>query len=163
MNISEEVSFDNRQRGNVEVPLTQSPSEPVATFTFDKDGHTERFPLFKKLFLALVIILTATLSFGLGRLSGVGNREGIKVEYDAELTTDNLRPTTASAINSISPKTSELTDLQTSVVASKNSSKYHYPYCPGAKQIAEKNKLTFASPAAAEASGYILASNCKPK
>lgn len=124
--------------------------------SFDKDGRIERFPLIKKLFLALVIILVATLSFGIGRLTSEPSRQGIKVEYDPALQS-------ASAITSL-PSNLPTSNLQTSVVVgSKNGAKYHYPHCPGAKQIAEKNKVVFASPTVAEASGYTLAANCKLK
>lgn len=116
--------------------------------SFDKEGRIERFPLFRKLFLTLVIILVAVIAFGIGRLSVVGNREPIKIEYNPEMT------------NAQGPMTNENSAF---IVASKNSSKYHYAYCPGARQISEKNKLTFATPAAAEAAGYILASNCKAR
>jgi hypothetical protein len=47
------------------------------------------------------------------------------------------------------------------VVASKNGTKYHYPWCAGAKQIAEKNKISFPSIEAARAAGYTPAANCK--
>ncbi len=49
------------------------------------------------------------------------------------------------------------------VVASKNSKGklYHFTWCPGASMIAEKNKITFASEAAAIAAGYTLAGNCQ--
>ncbi|MDO8424290.1 MAG: hypothetical protein Q7S54_01620, partial [bacterium] len=53
--------------------------------SFDKEGHVERFPLFRKLFLALVIILVAALSFGIGRLSVAGDREPVRIEYDPEI------------------------------------------------------------------------------
>ena len=117
---------------------------------FDNSGHIERYPMAKKFYLSAVIILVATLAFGLGRLSVIGGREPVRIEYNQELTTNN-RQLTASVINS-----------QTSVIASKNGKKYHYSSCPGANQIAEANKITFPTPEAAEASGYTLANNCKP-
>ena len=128
--------------------------------SYDKDGNIERFPLFKKFFLPIAIILTATLSFGIGRLSVVGNREPIKIEYNPEISNSLPVPNTqtnqaASAVTA--------TKSDTSVVVSKNGSKYHYPYCPGAKQIKEENKIVFASPTVAEAAGYTLAANCKPR
>ncbi len=124
--------------------------------SYDKDGHIERFPLFRKLFLSLIIILVALLSFGIGRLSVTGDREPIKIEYDPTLTESSTPSVsqTANVINAIG---------NTEVVASKNSSKYHYPYCAGAKQIKEENKIVFASPSAAEASGFTLAANCSPR
>ena len=134
--------------------------------SYDKDGRIERpasigvnFPLFRKLFLSSTIILVALLSFGIGRLSVVGNREPVRIEYDEQLTTDDLQPTTnknqtASVINAVREK---------SVIASKNGARYHYPHCAGAKQIKEENKIIFPTPAAAEAAGYTLAANCKPR
>ncbi|MEK7227659.1 MAG: hypothetical protein AAB641_02095 [Patescibacteria group bacterium] len=56
---------------------------------FDKEGHIEsagwRIPLFRKLFLALVIILLVALSFGLGRLSVSGVKESIRIEFDPSI------------------------------------------------------------------------------
>lgn len=125
--------------------------------SFDKEGNVERFPILKKLFIPLVIILVAGLSFGIGRLSVVGKREAVRIEYDPQLTTYNQQPAintgqTASVINAIK---------QDGIVASKNGTKYHFPHCAGAKQIKEENKIVFATPAAAEAAGYTLAANCK--
>ena len=121
MNISEEVSFGN-------------------------DGHIERFPMVKKLFLALVIILVAALSFGIGRLTGEGSREPIRVEYDQSISNNVQKNQTAGALNAI--------------IASKNGKKYYYSHCGGVNRIKEENKITFATPEAAQASGYSLASGC---
>lgn len=49
----------------------------------------------------------------------------------------------------------------TVVVASKSGSKYHYPWCGGAKQIKEENKIFFNSPQEARNAGYTPAANCK--
>lgn len=118
--------------------------------SYDKDGRIERWPLFQKLFLSLVIILVALLSFGIGRLTVAGNGEPIRVEYDPTISNSQ----TADVISAVG---------ETSVVASKNGSKYHFLHCPGAKQIKEENKIVFATPAAAEAAGFTLAANCLPR
>jgi hypothetical protein len=47
------------------------------------------------------------------------------------------------------------------LVASKSGTKYHFPSCPGATQIAEKNKIWFNSYAEAQKAGYTAAANCK--
>ena len=47
------------------------------------------------------------------------------------------------------------------VVASVNSDKYHYLYCPGAKRIKEENRIYFKSALEAQQAGFVLASNCK--
>ena len=120
--------------------------------SYDKDGHIEHFPLFKKLFLSIVIILVAVLSFGIGRLSVVDNSQPIKIEYDPVISS---QASVSSALSNI--------ENSSSVVVSKNGSKYHYQYCSGAKQITEGNKIIFATPSAAEVAGYTLASNCKPR
>lgn len=133
--------------------------------SYNKDGQIERFPLFKKLSLSVTIILVAGLSFGIGRLSVIGNREPVKIEYDQSLIEQptSLAPSvnqTAAVINavgkSVQPSSSE-------VVVSKNGTRYHYLYCGSAKQIKEENKIIFPTPEAAEAAGYTLAANCKPR
>ncbi|PIQ66617.1 MAG: hypothetical protein COV96_00515 [Candidatus Zambryskibacteria bacterium CG11_big_fil_rev_8_21_14_0_20_42_18] len=139
------------------------------TFSYDKEGKVERFPLFKKLFLSATIILVASLSFGIGRLSVVGDREPIKIEYDEQLITDNRQPTTstsqtATVINTTEKKLAPPSvSSDGGVVVSKNGIRYHYLHCSGAKQIKEENKIFFATPEAAEAAGYSLAANCSPK
>lgn len=137
------------------------------TVSYDKDGEVVRFPFFRKIFLSLVIILVATLSFGIGRLSVVGNREPIKIEYNEDLANDSLTTlpntpssnsaTVVNAVKAVTPTTSQ------TVVVSKNGTKYHYLHCSGAKQIKEENKIVFASPSLAESAGYTLAANCKPR
>ncbi|MBX4206449.1 hypothetical protein KW784_01550 [Candidatus Parcubacteria bacterium] len=127
------------------------------TISFDKDGAVEpRGWLYRarhhvhRLFLTLVILLVAVLSFGIGRLTSGGKSEPIKIEYDASLATPVASLPVALPQNG-------------GVVASKSGSKYHYPSCPGAKQIKEANKITFPSPQAAEAAGYTLAANCQSR
>jgi len=58
-------------------------------------------------------------------------------------------------------KTQTARDKGDQVVASKNSTLYHYPWCSGAQRIKEKNKITFVSEQEAQSRGYALASNCK--
>ena len=134
--------------------------------SFDKDGNVEpdgfRGLVFRKLFLGLTIILIATLSFGLGRLS-VSERKGIELKFDPDLVTEGGEAIqSGAAINSTSMSPAA-TYKAGEVVTSSKGTKYHYPHCPGAKQISEANRLIFASAEAAEASGYTLAGNCSPR
>jgi hypothetical protein len=113
-----------------------------------------------KLFLSLIIILVATLSFGVGRLSVMGNREPMKIEIDESLIQQSGQkstPNTASVIQALPKQGASAGE----VVASSKGSKYHYPHCSGAKQISENNRIVFKSPGEAEAAGYTLAANCK--
>lgn len=148
---------------------------------FEEKGNTETIcysesggaiPFLNKVYLALVIVLISTLSFGLGRLTGGGEKEGVRIDYDPEISSSQFpisnsnRATVINAVsnigNSLETENSKI-ENSTQVVGSKNSTKYHYPHCSGAKLIKEANKVTFASPTAAEAAGYTLAGNCTPK
>lgn len=131
------------------------------TISFDKSGQAEESrpgrDLIRHLFLSLVIILTATLSFGVGRLTSPGAGQGIKIEYDPSLTA-TPSSISASAASSLSAPS---TPSDAEVVGSKNGTKYHYLHCPGAKQIKEANKITFTSAETAKSAGYTLAANCQ--
>ena len=103
-------------------------------------------------FVPIVIILIAIISFSLGRISGLQEkREPVRV------ISENM--------GEVKGMTTEIQPLQNTtegqVVASKNGTKYHYPWCAGAKQIAEKNLITFDSIEKARAAGYTPAANCK--
>ena len=47
------------------------------------------------------------------------------------------------------------------VVAAKNGTKYHYPWCSGATRMKEENKIYFESVEKAREAGYEPAANCK--
>jgi len=94
--------------------------------------------------LISVLILISVGSFGLGRMSVQGPEDkAITIEYTEEQGSGEQNTTT---------------DL---IVASKNGTKWHFTHCPGAKQISEKNKVTFDSVVDAENAGYTRALNCK--
>lgn len=117
---------------------------------------------------ALIIILVAISSFCLGRISKIQEAKGqvrvvseknnpldppyIKGEIEQKTVTPEVQG--ATTVN-------KETGTGTEVVASKNGTKYHLPTCAGAKQISEKNKITFKSIEEARASGYTPAANCK--
>ncbi len=135
-------------------------NDNTETFKLDEGGGLKK-PSLQKFFLPVVFILACTMSFGLGRLTILENNTPIRIEYDEELANDKL-PSTASAINTLNTATPAAIS-NTTVVASSKSDKYHYLYCPGAKQIAEKNKIVFTSPAQAESAGFTLAANCSAR
>ena len=101
----------------------------------------------KDLILVMVIILVALISFGLGRLSKIG-------ESRVPITIENLSTTT---------QIEKITDNKIigNFVASKNGTKYHYPWCAGAQSIKEENKIWFSTAEEAQKAGYEPASNCK--
>ncbi len=139
------------------------------TISFDKHGEAvgRGLPLrarhhVRNLFLSLVILLVSALSFGIGRLTAQPAGQGIKIEYDPSLSAA-AAPLTSESFPRKDSAPSSLSTPSGSVVASKSGSKYHYPSCPGAKQIKESNKISFPSAQAAEAAGYTLAANCSRK
>lgn len=103
------------------------------------------------LFIALMLILVGTASFGLGRLS-------VSEKPKTAVTTSSFLASPAEALKTNSSETAE---TDGSVVASKKGTKYHYPWCSGAKTIAEENKIVFASIEEARNAGYTPAANCK--
>ena len=62
--------------------------------------------------------------------------------------------------SAISEEGTETPVVLQQVVASKNGTKYHLPWCPGAKQIKDENKITFISAEEARVQGYTPAANC---
>lgn len=100
------------------------------------------------IFLATLIILVAFASFGLGRLSKIQIvRTPLKIEQVAQTVA------VGEAVGEV-----KSTGMY---VASKNGTKYHFPWCSGAKSISEANKIWFNSVEEARAAGYTPASNCK--
>lgn len=47
------------------------------------------------------------------------------------------------------------------LVGSVNSTKYHFPWCPGAQRIKDSNKIYFENTEVAREAGYSAAANCK--
>lgn len=93
--------------------------------------------------IVLIIILTATGSFGLGRISAKsGLSEHISVASAAMADTEPM-------------------PLGGLLVASSRGSRYHFPWCAGAQQIAAQNKIWFESATDAREAGYTPARNCK--
>ncbi|PIT91510.1 hypothetical protein COU17_00030 [Candidatus Kaiserbacteria bacterium CG10_big_fil_rev_8_21_14_0_10_49_17] len=113
----------------------------------------EKIKSFEPLLLILAIILVGTAGFGLGRLSVLETAtEPVWIEYPEGYSGEDILSASAARAPEIAGG---------EVVASKNGSKYHYPWCSGAKRIAEKNLITFSSITEARAAGYEPAANCK--
>ena len=101
------------------------------------------------LILGLAVFLITIISFNIGRIYNTGSsKNSISITGSKETITNN------NVANIPTP----ILDLR--VVASKNSNKYHYLWCSGAKMIKESNKIYFNSSSEAENGGYTLAGNC---
>lgn len=91
----------------------------------------------------LVLILASSASFGLGYLAGTDTGQG-----------SSLRLEGAPLVGSTTPG---------AVAASKNGTKYYFPWCTGILRISDANKVWFTSAASARTAGYTLGANCASK
>lgn len=121
------------------------------------------------LYIVAIILLVGIGSFGLGRLSAIWpKKEPITFsKWNTPLEEGNRASTgqnEAQKAPSQSPKAQTASLLEATkkgeYVASKNGTAYHFPWCPGAKQIKEENKIFFNTKEEAEKAGYKPAGNC---
>ncbi len=124
--------------------------------------------LVEDLLIVTVILLVGVGGFGLGRLSvSNGNKSPIRIinSTSTDLVSE-MSGGSGGAPSDIPPSikaSNASTDhSNTSVVASKSGTKYHYLWCSGAQRISEQNKIVFDNKGLAERAGYTLASNCNP-
>ena len=113
-------------------------------------------------YLFAVIILIALLAFGIGRLSALyGQESDFKVMMPSQV--DGEGRVLGASQGSVPADTLTTVNSASSgaYVASKTGSKYHLPWCAGARSIKEENKVYFATKEEAEARGYEPAANCK--
>jgi len=124
------------------------------------------------LLVGMIIVLIGTLSYGVGRISTIESHNlPIKISNPVQGDVKGVSTTTSiqkSKKVDVTPDTpaktnisSESENLSSVVVASKSSTKYHYPWCSGAKRIAPKNLITFSSIDEARKAGLTPAANCK--
>jgi len=122
--------------------------------------------------VGMIIVLIGTLSYGVGRISTIESHNlPIKITNPVQGDVKGVSTTTSiqkSKKVDVTPDTpaktnisSESENLSSVVVASKSSTKYHYPWCSGAKRIAPKNLITFSSIDEARKAGLTPAANCK--
>ena len=119
----------------------------------------------KDIFLSLCIVLISVIGFNLGRINAL-NKTPTNIKEPANKA--NIFDVANSKSEILNPKQTQNPKFQSlksdpRVVASKASStkKYHFTWCPGAKQIKETNKLWFENDIAARRAGYTLAGNCQ--
>lgn len=110
--------------------------------------------------IALLIILVATASFGLGRLSKI-EAEVSPVRFTTPTSVPAVSSTIAGQGASVAGSATLSSDASEVVVGSKNGSTYHFPWCGGAMRIKEENKVSFINSVEARKAGYEPAKNCK--
>jgi|SRR3989344_457261 len=112
--------------------------------------------------LAIAIVLISITAFNLGKISVLNQQKTPITITEPGIANGQGTMNSKSGIVNSKPTTSNQ-KLETRVVVSKNSTSkvYHFPWCPSASKIADKNKLTFATEATAISAGYTLAGNCQ--
>ncbi|TSC60055.1 MAG: Extracellular nuclease [Parcubacteria group bacterium Gr01-1014_107] len=133
--------------------------EKIKSF-FRESGSRE------KALTVAIIFLVGSASFGLGRLSVLeSKKEPVRIEnlpLQAKISGGaNVKKELPLADGQVEEGQAQTLPAGGMLVGSKNSDKYHFPWCSGAKRIKEENKVYFASAEEARASGYTPASNCK--
>jgi len=104
-------------------------------------------PIENDLIIVIIIILVTFTVFGLYKLAELrGNKTPITIEK-------KIAAGEKSVLNA--ENTEKL------FVASKNGTKYYYPWCSGVSRIKEENKVWFSSADEAKKAGFAPAANCK--
>jgi hypothetical protein len=121
--------------------------------------------------LIAIVILSSSASFGLGILEGRQTGEGSALTITELATTSPTEPITtstpkpATTLHTLQPAAAAAAPTTLPAggqfVASKNGTKYYFPWCGTVKNIKEENKVWFPTREAAVAAGYQPASNCK--
>ncbi len=121
------------------------------------------FPPKDLILKVIILFLVATASFGFGRMIRLEEKTPVVIRGNGE----NLSPVNTNFSQNEFGKglTSEVKGVTNSnsdvVVASKSGTKYHFPWCAGAKRILDENKIFFDSSEEARKAGYTPAANCK--
>jgi hypothetical protein len=117
------------------------------TIPLDKSGLPIRYPLIRAIFWPLSALLLIALGFGIGELA-TARVGGVEIRNDPSLLNDPTAQAQA-----------QVSQSATAVFASSQGKRYYYSNCKST--VSAKNKVTFATPALAEAAGYTLATNCQ--
>jgi hypothetical protein len=129
----------------------------IKSFFRDSDNR-------EKILTVGIIFLVGMASFGLGRLSALESGK-VPVNIENIPLQAQVFKSSANSRQDITPnqgeKASSFLKEGGMLVGSKNSDKYHLPWCSGAKRIKEENKIYFSSVEEAKAKGYTPAGNCK--
>jgi hypothetical protein len=116
--------------------------------------------------LAAILLLTASLFFGLGLIAAREYQKPKDQLWIEQLPAEEKEAATSSAVQipAGGGPAAAVTAVKASTgtyVASKTGSKYYLPSCSGAKRIKEENKVWFQDRVEAEKAGYQPASTCK--
>jgi hypothetical protein len=140
-------------------------------------------PTIEKYYTLILLLVIATIFFGLGRLSILESQKtSINIQEPSKSYKSKNIPdlpkeagsetiSSQSSQNNTNSQTGAVINSQASVpsnnkedgqvIGSKSGKKYYFPWCGTVKRIKEENKVHFDSIAAAKAAGFIPGGNCK--
>ena len=111
----------------------------------------------KDILVVSVIILVAVAGFAIGRISVLSEMgQGSLVFKRAPMVPKN----TASVAGAVAEIEIPTMTTGGQLLASKNGTKYYFPWCGGVSRIKEENKVWFASEEEARKAGFEPAENC---
>jgi len=101
-------------------------------------------------------VLVAVIAFGAGRLSApIVVRNPIVIDEPNSTSSVNIfGGVSQSVVDKAGESVQNITNAKGLFVGSKNSNKYHWPWCAPAKNIKPENQVWFQSEAQAQAAGY---------
>lgn len=134
--------------------------EKIKLFRLNLKSHLN---IGNDIFIVLAICLIGLAGFGLGKISSLEKvREPLLI--NRVLSNPLIENPSANIPLEATISAKALASSEGSLgllVASKTGKKYHFPWCSGATQIADKNKIWFSSYEEAQRAGYTKATNCK--
>jgi hypothetical protein len=147
--------------------LFQKIKSYLANFKDKVDSREKGLKIKGDFYIALLIFLVGTASYGLGKISGYErNKTPISVLktkdaiYATVLSSQTNSTDSSNGIQIANHNISADTSSKGLVVASKSGTKYYYPWCTGVARIKEENKVWFNTIDEAKAKGLTPASNC---
>ncbi len=118
--------------------------------------------------LIIGIILISLISFGAGRLFEAGRLTNQPINYGSEkiinidqnIAAESPTPSPNKNPNQQTPQIQTDSAGSLQIIGNKSSKIYHYPWCSGAKNMKEENKIFFNSTEEAKKAGFKPAGNC---
>lgn len=126
------------------------------------ESAKDSFKIKEDAFVAILFLCVGLVSFGLGKLSAMEkntNQVAAVEESVSQKATEKI-PVSINTPNKVKANPIIQANQSGIVLASKNGTRYYYPWCSGVSRIKEENKVWFNSIEEAESAGLTLAANC---
>ena len=112
--------------------------------------------------ISFIIIFVAISSFFLGKYSVLSQKlDKRPIQFEGSIDNSKVINSFSNQAGQVNLLSSENSNNDGQVVASKIGKRYYPLTCAGASRISDKNKIFFASVALAEKAGLTLAAGCK--